>query len=546
MRTAVVIGCGKSVEGKVGWAIGHNHAQAWLAAYPDVALYGVDISAENLEAFGKRFSLPSERLFTSTDALYQALTPNYVSICTWPRLHAPQTIEAAQRGAKGIICEKPLALNMGEIREMLDACQKAGVKLAIGHQRRLEPEFQLAKKLLHEGAIGKGWILEGRVADGWDILSWTTHWFDMANYFFDAAPTRVLAGMDHRGNRRYQHAVEDSSVVLAEYADGRQALFVTGPPNPGSAPIVIRGTEGLLTVGSEVEVFNRKGYQLHKPEPLDVPGGSFTLVCRQLVAAVEQGTPMDCDAKDCVAGTEAAYAAYESARTQKAVSLPVTTQFAPFEILQHPPKPALRPGRIVLLADEHFGSGGRDGLRDALAETTGREIAIIDAAQGITSVDLEETAYLLLYHTHVEASPSTQEALKEWVGRGHPLVLVHAALGAYPKWDEYARWAGRIWDWNESRHPYQESVLRTTTEGGKILGWEEAWLPRDEVFIQLGERSRLPRSRQRANPGRNLPRSLAQRPGAQHRRLGTGPPKRSLERARPCEKESSASFKPSR
>ncbi|MCE0497176.1 MAG: Gfo/Idh/MocA family oxidoreductase [Methylacidiphilales bacterium] len=489
MRTVAIIGCGKFVEGKEGWAIGHAHAQGWLDAFPDILLHGVDISKENLEAFGQRFNLPSERLFASTNELYNALTPDYVSVCTWPKLHAPQTIEAAKNGVKGIVCEKPLALNCGEIHEMLDACRKASVKLAVGHQRRLEPVFQLAKKLLHTGVIGEKWVLEARVPDGWDILSWTTHWFDMANFFFEGAPLRVLAGMDHRGNRRYQQAIEESSVVFADYAGDRQALFVTGPANASGAQIAIRGTEGLLTLDQHVEVFNRNGYQLHKAEPLKSSGGSFTLLCRQLVGAVEEGKPMECAAEICAAGTEIAYAAYESARTQRTISLPLKTQFAPFEILQHRPRLALNAGKIILFADEHFGSGGREGIHDALTEITGREIETIDASRGITSTDLEGAAYLLLYHTHAEASTATQTALRDWVGANRPLILVHAALGAYPKWDEYARWAGRVWDWNESQHPYQESVLRASVDGGRIFGWEEAWLPRDEVFIKLGERS---------------------------------------------------------
>ena len=51
MRTVAIIGCGKYVEGKEGWAIGHAHAQAWLDAFPNVALHGVDISKENLDGF---------------------------------------------------------------------------------------------------------------------------------------------------------------------------------------------------------------------------------------------------------------------------------------------------------------------------------------------------------------------------------------------------------------------------------------------------------------------------------------------------------------
>lgn len=485
-----MIGCGKSVGGKEGHAIGHAHALGWLESGPDVLLHGVDISQENLTAFGQRFNVPSERLFTSTDQLYATLTPDYVSICTWPKLHAPQTIEAALHRAKGIVCEKPLALNAGEISSMLEACRHAGTRLAVGHQRRLEPLFQQTKRLLQQGAIGEKWVLEARVAEGWDILSWTTHWFDMANFFFESVPLRVLAGMDHRGHRRYQHAVEDSSVVFAEYPNERQATFITGPDNPLGTSIVIRGTEGFLTLAHNIEVFNRKGYTTHEIQPLQNPGGSFALLMRQLIAAVEEGKPMDCDAEICSAATEVAYAAYESARTQKKISLPLQTLFAPFEILQHSAHAALPSGTIALLADEHFNSHGREGIADALAEATGREIKKLDATNGITSANLNSAACLLLYHTQTEASNETQKALSDWVTSGKPLLLVHAALGAYPDWKQYGLWAGRVWDWSLSEHPYQECILRPTPEGRPIFGWEEAWLPKDEVFVKLSERSR--------------------------------------------------------
>jgi hypothetical protein len=124
-----------------------------------------------------------------------------------------------------------------------------------------------------------------------------------------------------------------------------------------------------------------------------------------------------------------------------------------------------------------------------LGESTGREIETIDASLGITAANLAGAAYLLLYHTQAEPSAQTQAALQEWVAQGKPLILIHAALGAYPKWEEYARWAGRVWDWNESQHPHQECFLRTTPAGGNVFGWDEAWLPRDEVFIKLGQRS---------------------------------------------------------
>ena len=60
------------------------------------------------------------------DAVYLA-TPVY--------LHREQTIAAAEAG-KHVLCEKPMALNVKECDEMIDACQANNVKLGIAYYRR--------------------------------------------------------------------------------------------------------------------------------------------------------------------------------------------------------------------------------------------------------------------------------------------------------------------------------------------------------------------------------------------------------------------------
>jgi predicted dehydrogenase len=481
-----VIGCGRRTGGKEGFAIGYGHAKAWLAARPDAQLVAVDIVEANLQAFGEHFSLPQEQLFRSTDALYAAGTPDYVSICTWPALHAPQTIMAARAGARGIICEKPLALHMGEIAAMRAACDQHNTRLAVAHQRRLEGVFQLARQLLHSGSIGDSWVLEARVGEGWDMLSWTTHWFDMANFLLAANPTRLLAGLDYSGQRRYGHAVENSSVVFVEYDNAAQALFVTGPDTTQEAAISIRGSKGLLLIGANsVEVYNQSGYQLHSPD-LSGPQ-SYTALVLELIAAVERGTPMTCDAANCAIATEMAFAAQESARTMTGITLPLAARYAPLEVAQRPPRPALPTGKVVLLADNHFDSGGREGLAEALAEETGQAPTLLEAHQGLTAEALADAGTLVLYHTHPTADEQTQQVLRSWVAAGKPLVLVHAALGAYPAWEEYRQWAGRVWVWDgpePSIHPYSECWLEAATTAN--WSWQSAWLPEDEIFARLG------------------------------------------------------------
>ena len=52
---------------------------------------------------------------------------------------------AAAPSTRAIICEKPMALSLGECDRMIAACERAGVLLQINHNRRWHPEWVLAE-----------------------------------------------------------------------------------------------------------------------------------------------------------------------------------------------------------------------------------------------------------------------------------------------------------------------------------------------------------------------------------------------------------------
>jgi predicted dehydrogenase len=62
---------------------------------------------------------------------------------------------AALAAGKHVICEKPLANNLTEAREMLEAARKAGTIAVVNYNYRRVPAVQLAKKLVTEGALGE-------------------------------------------------------------------------------------------------------------------------------------------------------------------------------------------------------------------------------------------------------------------------------------------------------------------------------------------------------------------------------------------------------
>ncbi|RYY62159.1 MAG: Gfo/Idh/MocA family oxidoreductase, partial [Chitinophagaceae bacterium] len=88
---------------------------------------------------------------TEIDAVY-IITPN--------ALHKDQAIRVARAG-KHVICEKPMALNANEGREMVNACKKAGVKLLVGYRMHFEPKTLEIVRMRRNGELGKILFFQG-------------------------------------------------------------------------------------------------------------------------------------------------------------------------------------------------------------------------------------------------------------------------------------------------------------------------------------------------------------------------------------------------
>lgn len=484
--TAAVIGCGKAVEGKVGWAIGHMHGGGYRNCGTPIRLLGVDLDQDNLGAFAERFEVAEGDAFLGTEALYSALMPDVVSICTWPGLHAPMALEAMEKGVKGLIIEKPLALNTWEIKEIREKAKEVGAVVCVAHQRRLEAFYQTLKQVIASGKLGDSVRIEGRVGGGWDMLSWTTHWFDMANFLLGRAPQSVMAGMELGNERLYGHAIEGDSVVYADYGDGDDATFVTGPGSATDVRVV--GEKGLAQQKEQgVLLMTEDGTEVM--DYVEVPhGGSINWLVAELLAALDDGPEPTCSLEECYVATEMAYAAHESARTGRPISLPMAPQFAPMEVVQHPTTSILTGKQAVLYADHHFGSGGREGLAEAIEAITGLVPKVIDAEkQCLEQKDLAGADLLLVYHTQEQTTAETEAVLTAWVDAAKPLVIVHAGLGAWPKWEAFQQWCGVIWEWGVSTHPHEPTNLEVTEGNPLRFTYREAWLPKDEVFIKLKE-----------------------------------------------------------
>jgi predicted dehydrogenase len=112
----------------------------------------VDSNRKAHEDFAAAHGLPPV-LATLEEALEDPAL-DAVILCTPQNLHTAQVLAAASAG-KHVFCEKPLAMTRTDAEASVAACAKAGVQLAVGHERRFEPGMRRLRSIVREGRLGK-------------------------------------------------------------------------------------------------------------------------------------------------------------------------------------------------------------------------------------------------------------------------------------------------------------------------------------------------------------------------------------------------------
>ncbi|MGQ9515459.1 MAG: Gfo/Idh/MocA family protein [Thermoproteota archaeon] len=163
-----IIGCG---------GIARIHSKGYSNLPSTKLVAASDINTEALKKFEKEF--PGISAYTSYEEMLEKEELDIVSVCTWAQHHAAATIIAAKSGVKAILCEKPMATNLGDVDQMIIVCKENNVKLAIAHQHRFDPINSLARRLITEGAIGIPILLHA-VAEG-GLLNNGSHAIDIGS-----------------------------------------------------------------------------------------------------------------------------------------------------------------------------------------------------------------------------------------------------------------------------------------------------------------------------------------------------------------------------
>ncbi len=250
-----------------------NHAEA-VQAHPQCALVaGVNRGRDKLEDFGQRFEV--EALYHDYQQMLAEVQPDICIITTHPQMHAEMVAGcAAAASTQAIICEKPMALSLDECDRMISTCQQADVLLQLNHNRRWHPEWNLAKQLLDDGAIGQlnhiYCYMDGvKPAPSWTsqyegpLLHDCTHYFDLMDFF--AGPVDWLCGMAEQRMRPW--AVEDFSAAFLKFKSGASGLVHAAElTDYTDHSFELRGSQGVIRMHGEKAQLLQSQLALSEPD----------------------------------------------------------------------------------------------------------------------------------------------------------------------------------------------------------------------------------------------------------------------------------------
>lgn len=239
---AGVVGCGH---------IAQVHAEGYRETAGVTLVAAADIVPEALQAFGDKWGVAGR--YTDYREMLARENLDILSICTRNNQHVEPTLAGADAGVPAIFCEKPIAMNLEQADQMVNACERAGTNLIVDHTMRFESNYVHVKELIDQGAIGDLLTVEvATIGDLGELTHNATHSFDTL-CMFGGEPEWLFAHLERNVERNNER---EDLFALVGFANGvRGMLTYGGYTNYRDEGFVWEGSDG------RIEARARNGWQ---------------------------------------------------------------------------------------------------------------------------------------------------------------------------------------------------------------------------------------------------------------------------------------------
>lgn len=195
----------------------------------------IDMARWKAEEHGIPFYFDSVEKLVSSDSV------DAVFIVSSNAQHHFDTLTAAKAG-KHVLVEKPMAVNVSQAEEMINACKKAGVKFMVGHMLRFSPLVLRMKEIVQSGMIGdlsyiqshfiydvnqsqRSWVLNKNEAGGGPLFDIAIHCLDTIRCIANDDTIQEVRSLMHPHHT--SQGVEKTSVLALQFSKGFLATIYT-------------------------------------------------------------------------------------------------------------------------------------------------------------------------------------------------------------------------------------------------------------------------------------------------------------------------------
>jgi UDP-N-acetyl-2-amino-2-deoxyglucuronate dehydrogenase len=307
-----------------------------------------DVDEGRARAAGEKAGVPS---FASVEAMLKGAELDIVAVCTPSGLHPEHGIAAAKAG-KHVVSEKPMALSLEGADSLIAACEKAGTRLFVVKQNRLNPPIQLLKRAVERGRFGRIFMANVTVRwqrpqeyyeaekwrgtwklDGGAIMNQASHYVDLLQWLVGP----VDSVMAKTATQARHIEAEDSGAAVLKFASGAIGMIevnVLTYPRNYEGSITIIGESGTVKIGgtsvNKVEHWAFAEYDdddkyvetgAINTSPPTVYGFGHEGYYRNVVAVLRGKATADTDGREGRKSLALILGIYESARTGKNVTI---------------------------------------------------------------------------------------------------------------------------------------------------------------------------------------------------------------------------------
>ena len=353
-----------------GGGYGHSLDSAWLDLPNTEVVAVADGDQTGLAAAAERLGVANT--FLDYRKMLDQVQLDIVAVCErWIDRHCEITLAAMERGIH-VFMEKPFCRTLEEADKIVDASERTGAKVAIGHPTHYSPKLQTLKNLIDEGRIGhvieyRGRGKEDHRGGAEDLWVLGTHIMDMIR-FLGGHPRWCFGEVTQDGRPITKADVVEGSeglgplagdAVSAVYgmADESCAYFASrrnASSEQNHYALTVYGTEGMFEIcegvlpslkylhdptwspgrtGSRWQDVSSAGIGQSEPLSGHQYEARYFLAIRDFLNAIENDRqPLD-NAVEARGGLEMTLAVFESCRLDRKVDLPLASRLHPLSLL---------------------------------------------------------------------------------------------------------------------------------------------------------------------------------------------------------------------